>query len=297
MSPGLFPLLLFLAVLDATATLPITGARSDATRTHPEIQKQNAIRWEQRVIETRNSTAGEKIRQLWPAPESLGSWIDDGRADRDTLAAYQKVIHEILSIPGYAGVFTDEIEARRKEAENHPAWGGKRIAYDKIRRDYILRTFPHLPAPETLKALGVLLADERDTPPPPEAHQDWGGTPSNSVLASNALTRIGLIDPPRHHPAEQKQWWGQVKAGKRWFAFHGQPVSYRFREDGTAETKPRDPSGDPRWVVSTRSFDLAREPDRADTAYWLMGGAAAVLAALIAAMVRRRTKRGAPETE
>ncbi len=146
-----------------------------------------------------------------------------------------------------------------------------------MRKRYILETFPHLPGPETIKALGDYLYDDSDAPPPPRPGRNPNGISANSVLASNVLTRIGLIDPPRHNLKDQKKWWEKVKAGKRWFAFHGQPVSYRFRPDGTVETKIRDASKDKQWIVGVQSFDLIPEPDIPVSRYWWTGGGVVVL--------------------
>ncbi len=216
-------------------------------------------------------------------------------ADSDDYGLYKELQSGMMEIPNHVGFLSGKLEQERQRTAHLPYGVGERTSYQSMRKRYILETFPHLPGPETIKALGEYLYDDSDTPPPPRPGRTPGGISANSVLASNVLTRIGLIDPPRHNLKAQKKWWEQVKAGKRWFAFHGQPVSYRFRPDGTVETKPRDASKDPRWIAHAYVYDLIPEPDIPVSRYWWTGGGIATVLMTGGAvyMIRRRRLRKA----
>ncbi len=221
------------------------------------------------------------------------NWKDSSDVD-----FYKKFQSGMMEIPGCVDYFTENLQQEKRRTAHLPYGVGEITFYQSMRKRYIMETFPHLPCPETIKALGEYLYDDSDAPPPPRPGRTPGGISANSVLASNVLTRIGLIDPPRHNLKAQKKWWEQVKAGKRWFAFHGQPVSYRFHKDGTVEAKPRDASKDPRWIAHAMVFDLIPEPDIPVSRYWWTGSGVVVLllSGGAAYLLRRRKLQRTPRS-
>lgn len=246
--------------------------------------------WKEVLAASKNLSAIEKSERLWSGLKNMGGRITWPQHDPEIEVLYDSLQKELISSPGYIDFFTDALEQERKKMEHKPPGGGFRPEYTRRRMWYILDTFPHLPGPETIRVLGNYLYDERDVPPPPRPGQDWGDIPANSVLASSVLMRIGLVDGPKHNISAQKKWWTQVEAGKRWFAFYGQPVSYRFRLDGSVETKPRDTSRDPRWIAYASYYNFNPEPDVSSAGYWWVGGgvAAVLLAGGITYIARRR---------
>ncbi len=146
--------------------------------------------------------------------------------------AYLKAQAGLISIPGHAQYFANELERIRSEPNA-----------DQRKRAWVIRdTLSHIPSPETVSVLGNLLSDERDSPPPPRLGQDWVDDPSNAVLAALALSKIGLKDSPFPSRVNEKTpdllpaaviWWEKIKSGEREFSFAGTEISYRFKPDGT----------------------------------------------------------------
>jgi len=204
-------------------------------------------------------------------------------------AFYQEFQRGVMTIPGSVDHLTESVENERKRAESLPPGGGGRASYEDRRMKVLLHVLPGLPFPDSIKALGNYLHDERDVPPPARPGQDWSDLPANSYLASDALNRIGLVDGPRHSLEAQKQWWERVKAGKEWFAFHGQDVSYRFKDDTTVETRPRDASKDARWIPRTDHFNLAPEPDESEAVrHWRLWAGGAIVGGGALFLIRRK---------
>jgi hypothetical protein len=180
----------------------------------------------------------------------LGNWVyklNHQQQSTDTASVREEATALLLSIPGHAQYFADEIESERQTVQDLPPHVGDRISYDRHRYWYIEGTLEHLPSPETIQILGKLLYDERDTPPPPSRGQDWTDIPANSLVASEAIANIGLrhAPVPKGHEggtvealAKHKAWYEKVKAGTLAFSFEGQNVEYRFKPDGTVETTP-----------------------------------------------------------
>lgn len=145
---------------------------------------------------------------------------------------------ELLSVPGHATYFADELERLIADPVN-------RTTDIRQRRWYIEETLVHLPSPETIWVLGNYLSDERYTPKP--GVDNSGGTRQNSYLATTALRRIGLRESDdfirtkgnritiRADVDNCLRWWSEVKSGQRPFSFNGENVEYRFNGDGTWE--------------------------------------------------------------
>jgi hypothetical protein len=151
---------------------------------------------------------------------------------------YRNAQQILISTPGHAKYFADEVERFRKEVQHLPR--GNQVGYDRERQWLIAETLRHLPSPETIQVLGNYLDDERDTPP------ELVFLPENSFLGCVALSEIGLRNPPvsarpgmhnwREELVKQKAWYAQVKAGAIPFSFVGQKLEYRFKPDGTWDT-------------------------------------------------------------
>jgi hypothetical protein len=221
---------------------------------------------------------------------------------RERIEVYELVQSTLLSVPGHARFFADEIRREQKEVAQYPANTGPRISYDRNRSKYFI-TLTHLPSPETIAVLGEFLSDDIDTPRLRiSPHSDWGENPrANSFTSTNALSLIGLRDPPASkdsydadpdaHLAKSRAWWEEVKTGERTFSFKGQAVEYRFRPDGTWETIPiaNPPDDGPKPAVaapasgkrdeSPATVDSVKPADRS-LLWWITGVLLAVALAL-----------------
>lgn len=171
----------------------------------------------------------------------------------ERIEVYDLVQSTLLAIPGHAKYFADELERLRLDPKSD---------YIRTRTTYLTETLKHLPSPETIQVLGHYLSDMRDTPYDENPkyiealragevkEPDWTPTPQNAWLATYTLSNIGLRNPPfepvgnyiniRFSEADSlpkfREWWEDVKSGKRTFSFVGQEVEYRFKPDGGWET-------------------------------------------------------------
>lgn len=166
---------------------------------------------------------------------------------KERFHVFDKVRESLISIPGHARYFADEIKREQKEVARYPTNTGPRGSYDSHRSSYF-ETLSLLPSPETISVLGDFLSDDIDTPVPLRSpDSDWGDNPrANSYAASYTIMNIGLRNPPTAkgtydadpdaHLAKTRAWWEKVKSGELTFSFLGQKVEYRFKLDGTWET-------------------------------------------------------------
>jgi hypothetical protein len=166
---------------------------------------------------------------------------------KERFQVYDKVQETLLSIPGHARYFADEIKREQKKVAHSPTITGPRVAYDRNRGKYFM-ILRHLPSPETIAVLGEFLADDIDTPGPldPSKSYDYGIPPANSQYSASAIDKIGLRNPPLSPTAPvlmpedllvvTRAWWDEIKSGRKTFSFVGQDVEYRFKPDGTWDT-------------------------------------------------------------
>jgi len=159
----------------------------------------------------------------------------------------------MLKIPGHSKYYANRINKEfaaykgtalgdRKDGSGHTLQREMMWGYETMRQ---------LPSPETVQVLGEMFKEEWHEPLGP------GGDyrpPSLAVGAVNAMKILPFVEPPtppfkdydaqKNLPSWQK-WYAEVKAGERSFAFIGQPVSYRFKPDGSVEIQQRNASNDP----------------------------------------------------
>lgn len=166
---------------------------------------------------------------------------------KERIEVYDLVQQTLLSIPGHARYFQQEIEREQESVKDCPTSTGPRVSYD-FNRGQHFQTLAHLPSPETIQVLGHFLADDKDTPEPlMTPGSDWGENPrANSFASAFTLTTVGLRDAigtpkdydtnPDAQLAKARAWWEEVKAGRKTFSFEGRNVEYRFKADGTWET-------------------------------------------------------------
>ncbi len=215
----------------------------------------------------------------------------------------------LLGIPGASEYYGDRIN------RSHAAFKGTILgerqdgSTNEVQREMIngFRVLANLPSPETVRVLGEMLSDEWEGPMP-EGADYWPD--SLAVSAVLPLARLPFTDPPApdfpDHAAKEnlkawQQWYAEVKAGTRSFAFIGQPVSHRFGPDGTVETTPRDASADPpefpqeSAAMENPRVAVEKKPAQSPSApaWWWTAGVA-VMAAI--ALLLRKRMSGHPAT-
>ncbi len=157
----------------------------------------------------------------------------------------------LLSIPGHAEFYRDEINQARAKFEE-ALKGGDETMIGEARQHLagkLLFEFPtleHLPSVETVRVLGEFLSDERGYVKMPEhptlddLTDDVAGSPVFRRAAA-ALGKLPIVNKPV--PAKTqfrtpddvlpwKQWYEQIKAGNRTFRFEGDATEYDL--DGPA---------------------------------------------------------------
>ncbi len=152
----------------------------------------------------------------------------------------------LITIPGHAEYYRDSINSTRSELEK-ALEVGELNAIGSIRGTlsnkvmYGFQTLTHLPSPETVGVLGEFLFDERGfvdiSVLPPSEQNLYLGIKDSPVFAHAARTLDALpivakpVGPGTRYrtPGDTepwRQWYRQIKDGKRTFRFEGDPVEY-----------------------------------------------------------------------
>lgn len=262
------------------------------------VEADQVALWEKNLAESQRKPLSERLPSLWLGLRNMGYRKSYDGHSLGVDVIYAKIQKEILSTPGHARYFVDDLEKLRAE--------GKWTSTE--RHQYIVETLRHLPSPETIQVLGQLLSDEQDAPPPAVEGQDWTSLPANCFLAVDALGGIGLRDAPvtksflyqdRAVLDANRAWWEEVKSGKRTFSFKGQAVEYRFKPDGTWDTlamsnPPDDGRGWPHAGESrlerrpaTAAAHMNQSDKTAKSRPWLLAASALLLGAALWWLMRK----------
>lgn len=204
--------------------------------------KAQRIRLEKIKIETEDASRMPDQEAIPTLVGALRKLCDPGFMIIDRIAVYDHAQSLLLAIPGHARYYGDKVKAFQRELEgsiSDAVGSGKRYEYNQSREIWI-SALKHMQSPEGILILGDFLYDEKDTPPPPVP----GTFEANCDLACRTFTRIGLRDSPQvipytispHDRDFWREWYKEVKAGRRTFSFIGKSVEYRFNQDGTWET-------------------------------------------------------------
>ncbi len=215
---------------------------------------------QQRLDDLENSI---KIENTGDRVESLGSFMSiasHGRMDAEQEIIFKKAQSALLSIPGHAEYYKTKIENFRSSVfadakiteQELLKWQdeGKEPANEKLFELYYvdcMRTLAFMPSPETVSVLGFYLNDPSGSDgktllgnPKTKPGDDFEPTPSNANLAALAIRNLGIEKMP-FNPSEQslkgrwavdeevtawKDWWNEVKTGKRTYRFIGSDIEY-----------------------------------------------------------------------
>jgi hypothetical protein len=240
--------------------------------------------------------------------DSATRYLDNTNVDE--VALRQDIQNTLLSIPGHAKYFADEIRKKQEAVKDLPPNTGERVNYDSMRR-WNFETLQHLPSPETVKELGSFFHDDKDLAvAPPSRPGDYGcagGSPPSSILAVEAMSRLGIRIAPNYdiyaldplaNISPWQSWWEEIKSGKKAFSFKGQKVEYRFKPDGTWDTialinPPEDApqtqkAPDPRGKNQTLTSTVKAETGRTASLWpWIVGGVITALVTAFGFFLRR----------
>jgi hypothetical protein len=293
---------------------PLFASPVEWTEELRKIEAQQVKLWQDTLEVARDQTPHDKLESLSRGLRNMGyrrANYDGHSVEVDRV--FEEIQFTMLSIPGHARYFADQIKLEQKKFTNDPTITRPRVAYNRM-RGWNFLTMRHLPSPETIAVLGDFLADDKDQPGPrdPSKSYDYDIPPANSVHSAETINKIGLRNPPIKaeanavHPDDllvaTRAWWEEVKSGKRTFSFKGQPVEYRFKPDGTWETIPiaNPPDDGPKPVQPTAASEKQASPPatvdpvnpEAHSVWWWIAGAGGVLVAVAFAWFRKSHSAG-----
>jgi hypothetical protein len=240
---------------------------SAQTEDYRKIESQQLRLWENNLALAKNQPPDERIAFLALGLRNMGYRSKYHKfKSEDVDRVYQELQEFMLSTPGHARWFADEIKQKQTKIAPYPTSTGPRVLYD-FQRALYFETLAHLPSPETISVLGEFLSDDVDTPEPlVSEHSDWGENPrANSFFSSKAISEIGLKDPPadsesfdinpEKHLALTRTWWREIQSGRKTFSFKGQKIEFRFKPNGTWETLTLDnmPRNEPGYGTTTET--------------------------------------------
>jgi hypothetical protein len=223
----------------------------------PEDQTEYAA-WEVNffnAIEKQRSIAPEaSIPKLADYVLRLSRGTNIEKGERPVFHAARNLL---LSIPGHATYFQNKLESLRaktlelaklpEDQDPYKMKVGQAFGdYDMYQKSTVFPTLALLPSSETVAVLGHFLNDPegrdgRDLLGNRFQRSDVELAPINAGAAAIALRRLGIEHPPfrgfRDHdhrnfnytPEEidaWKDWWNEVKDGKRTYRFIGSPIEY-----------------------------------------------------------------------
>jgi hypothetical protein len=236
----------------------------------------------------------------------LGGWQRP-----DTLAVYHEAQSIVLSIPGHAIYYRDKIDAAKEKVRSGE------MSLNEFHRVLIdaFQTLEHLPSEETVEVLGELGKDPFGRPDSkdPADYKDIPGieawdndlssmsTARVSDYAYNALGSLGIEPPPyrgKNSLNEGKYWgpwWEEVKSGKRKYRFKGSSVEHSVNAPPGTLREVRRPGRQPGILSESRGAGKPAEPEQQAeppiARKWpLFAGLAAVLAAVVVLLIRRKSR-------
>jgi len=258
--------------------------------------------------------------------ESLATFVRIGRfgrMDEEQREIFDKAQTALLQIPGHAIHFQNKIESLRSDvlqASKLPGEPFRKKVNSALGdyEDFRTRAFPILgllPSSETVAALGHFLNDPegrdgKNILGEPFIISDSTPFPINAGAAAIAIRKLGVDHPPFHedpraddyyYTAEEidawKDWWNEVKDGKRTYRFIGSPIEYGPDGPATKEQLQRiernrqreAASNGPRSAVSSDETDTRSEESRPKTGI-AIGGALLVLLASIFYVLRAKKR-------
>jgi len=192
--------------------------------------------WIEKGKETRNEEALENLSRILRGVGTKSS------ASQEAVSLYNQAQSIVLSIPGHAQHFAEQLAEARRITEKPWLDNDYQRLYLQIRDTMI-----HLPSSETISVLGGMLETQEDLWTKEERVAIWkeqsekgfqsGIVPSPLRFADSVFNGIGLREssgyPPNGTRDTVLNWWSRVKSGEVAISFEGQAVEYRLGPDGT----------------------------------------------------------------
>ena len=204
------------------------------------------------INDAENAPDVAKIPRLSRTIRGIGRRLEN--ASPESLEIYHGAVQAMLTIPGYAEYYRDQVLAAREQLDDVRA--GKNTEMLEGTAVHRLRdaqadcfgTLGFLPSVETVRVLGAFLSDDQGwrilTSDSTHMDNEWASLEiPNCRYAANALERLPIVESPfersrwrrkytREEIAVWQQWYQEIKDGKRTFRFEGDPTEYDL--DGPA---------------------------------------------------------------
>lgn len=239
--------------------------------------------------------------------ELLGRWSSYPIEEKWPI--FHEAQQKLLSIPGHATYYRDKINALREQLlEGNLGledWGDRKSLYFKV--------LGHLPSEEAVEVLCGFAGDDFATGgflDSKNAHipglKDWKFTDyavdfTVCLPAMNALRSLQIENGPsvegidaEKHALVWRQWWQEVKTGKRKYRFKGSSVEHPINAPPGTVREFRRPGRDAVPASATKSsatpdpIETRKLPEKSQGSKWpVIAGIIAVLVAVIIYLKRR----------
>lgn len=231
-----------LAVVLALLPLVVWGEWSQADR---EREASQLKLWEQRL--SSSSESGEaSIEKLGLGVRSMAYRMQFGGRDPRTDELFKSLQSKLLSIPGHAEYYQDRLLKAQELYKTRR--DGPSCSEYRDEQMYAFQTLPHLPSPETVRVYGEMLFNDW-APPGNEDAIASEKLPLLSDRSTGGLSRLPIENKPFREALSQanfadaqaawRQWYEEIKSGKRTFRFVGDPVDYDLEGPAPKETLER----------------------------------------------------------
>lgn len=238
--------------------VPISESKADWHEYWNQAGQTWAEKWTRTLDHLEQFDRDDRMNALGGALR-VGCNVAPGKANElrpEQREVYFRAREIALAIPGHARYYEEQIEKKRAEvlANSKKDWRELNAIQDaggtyETEAGYInysetaFRILGHLPSAETVAVLGRYLNDPEGRDGKtllgfPTDRDDCEVTP-NAAQAAAAIRKLGIEHPPfrdektleSYGAATEeidawRDWWNEVKAGKRSYRFAGDPTEY-----------------------------------------------------------------------
>jgi hypothetical protein len=277
--------------------------------------------WEARFLsaieQERNTPPESSIPKLGNWVRKLSRGTNREKGERPVFHAAQELL---LSMPGHSRYYQNKLESLRAnilEAAKLPEDPFRKKVNSALGdyEDFRARAFPILgllPSSETVAVLGLLLNDPegrdgKNILGEPFIISDATPFPINAGAAAIAIRQLGIEHPPfrerpgafdyEYHPEEidaWRDWWNEVKEGKRTYRFIGSSIEYGPDGPASKEQLQRIERNRQRDAASNRPRSAASPAEAEEQPHTkigiAIGGALLVLLASIFYVLRAKKR-------
>lgn len=223
-----------------------TGLGSGFTVTQEQIDSLNASleKWRELAAAPDILNQNEDIERLGSVLRKTSNGVIYFQDEKKRKLVHELLKRKLISIPGHAEYYRDRINAGREQLDRVRAGDTSTANLGSAMTDlaneqrYGFQTLSYLPSVETVRVLGDFLEDERGRDGSKPNGELIGESP-NWRKAAKAISLLGIANsatPPftqiaDYEPGREawRNWYRQVKEGRRTFRFVGDPVDYDLR--------------------------------------------------------------------